>query len=555
MHGNSDVVTYITSRAVGTPGWILKKNINGDSALHMAARAGNMLSVTPLLQIEEASSSTARYRDNRVREKNRRGNTPVHEALISGHKPVASYLIQVDPEVLYCLNYKRESPLYMAVEAGLPDIVSLILQNMTDHERMNQQFKLKSPVHLAIKKKNRVVLEAMFNGNPSFIYFKDDKGRTPLHYGAYFGYYEEVRIMLGKYSLGATLRDRRGLCPIHLASIGGHVNIIKLLLLEFIDLKVVRDKSDRNILHHAARNGRYNVVKFILNNPNMEGLLNMQDVRGNIPLHYATVGWHPRIVSALTWDHRVDVKVANHTGMTALDAAEAYIDERPSFRQRLTWSALKSAGVPRSRPPQTNTLSNNSNVEYFATRVNTLLVVATLLATLAFAAGFTMPGGYSSSENDLGMATMLRKQAFQVFVVSDSITVYFSLVAILSLVFALSGDLNMMYIAVSFSQPILGMALIMGSVAFTSGAYVVLRGLRWLSILVLVFGSIFTAVLFILAIPLCISFTSRNMFSRYISYFPYCLMMLASGSYKEDELCDELDDEAERHEDEASVGQ
>ncbi|KAM1513947.1 hypothetical protein ACFX11_025788 [Malus domestica] len=37
------------------------------------------------------------------------------------------------------------------------------------------------------------------------------------------------------------------------------------------------------------------------------------------------------------------------------------------------------------------------NEEIHRNRVNTLLVVATLVATVTFAAGFTMPGGYSNS--------------------------------------------------------------------------------------------------------------------------------------------------------------
>lgn len=37
------------------------------------------------------------------------------------------------------------------------------------------------------------------------------------------------------------------------------------------------------------------------------------------------------------------------------------------------------------------------NEEIRRNRVNTLLVVATLVATMTFAAGFTMPGGYSNS--------------------------------------------------------------------------------------------------------------------------------------------------------------
>lgn len=67
-------------------------------------------------------------------------------------------------------------------------------------------------------------------------------------------------------------------------------------------------------------------------------------------------------------------------------------------------------------------------------RVNTLLLVATLVATVTFAAGFTMPGGNSNSEPDQGMATMLRHKKFQVFIFCDMIAMYISIIVAVSLI-------------------------------------------------------------------------------------------------------------------------
>ncbi|KAM3268283.1 hypothetical protein P3S67_031224 [Capsicum chacoense] len=62
------------------------------------------------------------------------------------------------------------------------------------------------------------------------------------------------------------------------------------------------------------------------------------------------------------------------------------------------------------------------------------LVVATLLVTVTFAAGFTLPGGF---ENDLnssnkGMAILIRETAFRAFVVSDTIAFACSACAVFS---------------------------------------------------------------------------------------------------------------------------
>ncbi|XP_060212429.1 protein ACCELERATED CELL DEATH 6-like [Lycium barbarum] len=51
------------------------------------------------------------------------------------------------------------------------------------------------------------------------------------------------------------------------------------------------------------------------------------------------------------------------------------------------------------------------------------LVVATLIMTVTFTAGFTLPGGFESDTNspNKGMAILLRRTAFRAFVVTDAI--------------------------------------------------------------------------------------------------------------------------------------
>ncbi|KAI8021213.1 Prolyl 4-hydroxylase 5 [Camellia lanceoleosa] len=60
------------------------------------------------------------------------------------------------------------------------------------------------------------------------------------------------------------------------------------------------------------------------------------------------------------------------------------------------------------------------------------LIVATLVAIVAFTAGFTMPGGYNGNNGpNQGMAILTREAAFKAFMVTDTIAMSLSISAVL----------------------------------------------------------------------------------------------------------------------------
>ena len=94
-----------------------------------------------------------------MRKTNTKGNTPLHDAVITENKEVAKLLVSRDPEVAYYNNNNGKSPLYLAVENGnkngiLDDLLDLGASIPITREDGDALPKGKSPVHAAIEQRN-----------------------------------------------------------------------------------------------------------------------------------------------------------------------------------------------------------------------------------------------------------------------------------------------------------------------------------------------------------------------------------------------------------------
>ena len=128
------------------PDLVAEKNARGDTALHIAARAGSSQLVTLLVNSEFAEGG--------LREKNEEGNTALHEALKYGHEEVARILINRNPLMSYSLNKEGKSLLYLAAGAGFLIIVRLLMDNPVGSYSTGAKHKNKSPVFAAILEHN-----------------------------------------------------------------------------------------------------------------------------------------------------------------------------------------------------------------------------------------------------------------------------------------------------------------------------------------------------------------------------------------------------------------
>ncbi|KAL2905611.1 Protein ACCELERATED CELL DEATH 6 [Bienertia sinuspersici] len=363
----------------------------------------------------------------------------------------------------------------------------------------------------------------------------DEMGRTPLSYASYVGFLEGVKYMINtdEFQNQAYKIDEHGFFPVHWACCGGNMDVVKEFFCSYPKYtRWLLNRKGQNILHVAAGSGKAKVVQFILERQELETMINMKDEDGNTPFLLGSKGKHPKRLTWLSLRYAGVPRATQVHYINITDLNEADIDTKNphTLQQNNCISPNPTTLVVVDQ--QRNTIKQHPKMKgkiKYKERINTLLVVSILVATVTFASGFTVPGGYKNENPNEGMATLAHKCAFQVFVITNTIALYSSILAAVTLIWAHLDDLRLILLSLDFALPLLGTALSMMSVAFTAGLYVVLDNVvLWLGIVVLAMGGVFLGALFVFFIPLysptsCI----RNNILRYVFHVPFTLMLLA----------------------------
>ncbi|KAK6933362.1 PGG domain [Dillenia turbinata] len=419
------------------PSLLKQINLKGETALHVAAREGHIDVVKALVAAAKALNEELEIGTGAARDllgvTDDKKNMALHEAVRYRHLEVVKFLLEEDSEFPYIRNDAGETPLYLAAERGYAELVRAILEACKSPAHDGP--KGRTALHAAVVCMDIGMIEDILRKKPFLVKEADEHGWTPLHWAAYFDSSLIIIQLLQHDESGAYLKDKEGMTALHVAATRGSTCSLKKLIAKCPDCIEIVDEKGQNALHVAVGKGQKNVVNYILENPLLGSLINGEDKSGNTPLHLLAESrnYNPKLIS----HPKVDKKAVNTAHLTALEIIHTSTLIKMGITEDAIRRKLIKAGATSARrnlhdqKEEKKDKSEKEQMEILKKIGDSHLIVATLVATITFAAGFTLPGGYDGNEGpNQGMAILSKKTIFKVFVVSDAVAMMLSVLAV-----------------------------------------------------------------------------------------------------------------------------
>ncbi|CDP13438.1 unnamed protein product [Coffea canephora] len=239
--------------------------------------------------------------------------------------------------------------------------------------------------------------------------------KNPLHLAAILGHVDFVKAIFQVESAHfmCWARDRDGRNPLHLAAMYGRVAVLQVLIHAGFRAALEKTDGGGTILHLCIKYNQLEALKILVDKLKDPEFVNAKNEDGMTILHLAVYYEQYETIKYLLVNAGVEVNIKNANGKTALDLL---------FGQGVTKSSeisscLQEAGAMKAKEIRSPIDDRKlKQLEWFEKSREAIMVVAILIATMAFQAGISPPGGVWQADllegpnpHTIGEAVMAQK--------------------------------------------------------------------------------------------------------------------------------------------------
>ncbi|KAI3912401.1 hypothetical protein MKW92_048608 [Papaver armeniacum] len=304
-------------------------------------------------------------------------------------------------------------------------------------------------------------------------------------------------------------------CVLKTAIKYGTTEIVKECLLKFPDLRWIKTKN-QTLIQIAIEERNEEILKLICETCDDEDdkaeLLSRGDINGNGVLHFAA-------------------KLASSTQLNLVSGAALQMQREMQWFKGVEKMVRKSDRLVRNKDGNTaqfvfteehNGLRKEGE-KWMKDTSHSCMVVAALIATVVFAAAFTVPGGNFSDDNESnkGIPIFLNKMSFMVFAISDALALFSSVTSILMFLAILTSRYAEEDFLISLpTKLIIGLGTLFFSIAATMIAFgatlsiVLGHRIVWVLIPIALFSCVPVTLFALLQFPLLVEMVRSTYWPR-----------------------------------------
>ncbi|KAJ4957600.1 hypothetical protein NE237_024711 [Protea cynaroides] len=266
-----------------------------------------------------------------------------------------------------------------------------------------------TPLHIAAMLGHVTFAKEILSRRPKLAGEFNFQRRSPLHLSSAKGHLEIVKHLLPINPSVCLARDEDGRTPLHLAAMKDRIEVLNELLKAKPEACWMRDDRGDTILHLCIRHNSFEALKLLVHSVSDDEFVNLKDDDGNCLLHLAVMKKQLEMLKFLLDCTKVKVNSLNAYGFTALDVllqSPRDLKDMDILKSLLHARAMRSkdgnlgmktndqiSGEPYHSKESNSEMDPKKKYDWIKKKRNTLMVVASLTATMAFQVGVIPPGG------------------------------------------------------------------------------------------------------------------------------------------------------------------
>ncbi|KAL7110773.1 hypothetical protein ACP275_05G047400 [Erythranthe tilingii] len=426
-----------------------------------------------------------------------------------------------DPSSLLSLqNDDRETALYVAAENNfLDDFVYLLsfcdLQTVMIRAKSDMD-----AFHVAAARGHLGIVKELLKKWPELCKVCNASNTSPLYSAAAQNHLQVVNAILDADVSSIRIVRKNGKTALHLTARYGLLDMVKALIERDPGIVAIKDKKGQTALHMAVKGQDTSVVDELLEADH--SILNVRDKKGNTALHISTRKSRAQIVALLLTYRAIDINAINNQNETAMDISDKlqYGTHALEISEALTEAGAKNARhIGQSDEASIELKRTVSDIKHevhsqliqnektqrrvsgiakelkkihreaVQNTINSVTVVAVLVASIAFLALFNLPGQYLDHGSETGRANISETVAFRAFCLLDATALFISLSVVVVQITLVAWDTSAQKRVVSVVNKLMWAACISTCGAFLSISFVVVgKKSSWMATTVTVVG-------------------------------------------------------------------